>query len=465
MRKSRPIWITVFLLFLFTTSVLAQDVCPDLVQNALTAAESLCGGTRRDEVCYGNSNLEAVPYPETPDFGFAAPGDIAGLTNIQSLRLDGMDVTSGTWGVALMKVQANLPDTNTTENVSVVLFGDVEIENQVPPSTELTALVNSDSANIRLTPSTDASVVTSLTNGTTLTITGRNGDSSWLRVRLDGETGGWVFASLVNVEGDINSLDVIGGGGGYAPAPGPMQAFTFRSGSNDRPCDEAPNSGLIIQTPEGVGEISFLINEVDIRLGSTAYLTTPTGGDSNQLQISLIEGGGRIESDGVAQYLLPGQTLFVPLNEDGIADGQPSDPEPYDGSGDALPLNLIPDEIIVPDPYVPDPNSPVITRIERSGLGTSTTNEDILFSDADGDATTLQIGLVDISNNEISYRFEGSDINIPEDQQIEGAVIQRETVCTEGTGGVDALLRVTISDAQGHESNIVEYRITCVGGG
>jgi uncharacterized protein YgiM (DUF1202 family) len=464
MRQSRPIGITLFLLLLFTTSVLAQDVCPDLVQNALTAAESLCGGTRRDEVCYGNSNLEAVPYPETPNLNFTAPGDIAGITNIQTLRLDGMDVTEGTWGVALMKVQANLPDTNTIENVSIVLFGDVEIENQVPPSAELAASVNSDSANIRLTPSTDSSVVASLTNGTTLTVTGRNGDNSWLRVRLDGETGGWVFASLVNVEGDINSLDVIGGGG-YSPSPGPMQAFTFRSAANDRPCDEAPNSGLLIQTPEGVGEISFLINEVDIRLGSTAYLTTPQGGDGNQLQISLVEGGGRVESDGVAQYLLPGQTLFVPLNEDGVADGQPSDPEPYDAEGDALPFLLIPDQIIVPDPYVPDPNSPVITRIERSGLGTAITSEDILFTDADGDATTLQIGLVDISNNEISYRFEGSEINISAEQQQSGAVIQRETVCTEGTGGVDALLRVTISDAQGHESNIVEYRITCVGGG
>mgnify|MGYP000383176236 CR=1 FL=1 len=463
MRQSRPLFLTAFMLLLFTSHVLAQGVCPELVQNALTAAESFCGGTRRDEVCYGNSNLEAVTYPEVPDVDFAAPGDTAGLVNIQTLRLDGMDISNGTWGVALMKVQANLPDTNTTENVTVVLFGDVEIENQVAPAVELGATVNSDSANIRLTPSTESSVVASLTNGTTLTVTGQNPDGSWLRVRLDGEVGGWVFASLVNVEGDASTLEVVGGGS-YNPAPGPMQAFTFSSAPNDRPCNEAPNSGLLIQTPEGVGEISFLINEVDIRLGSTAYLTTPpnSGGGSN-LQISLIDGNGRIESDGVAQYLLPGQTLFVPLNEEGVANGQPSDPEPYDGSDDALPLRLVPDEIIVPDPYIPDANAPVITRIERSGLGTATTSEDILFSDADGDATTLNIGLVDISNNQISFRFEGAAINIPVEQQQTGAIIQRETLCTEGTGGVDALLRVTIRDAAGNESNIVEYRITCVG--
>ncbi|MFN8371407.1 MAG: SH3 domain-containing protein [Anaerolineae bacterium] len=458
----RQFFISSLLILLFTARVLAQDVCPELVQNALTAAESFCDGTRRDQVCYGNSNLEAIPYPDTDAFDFVAPGDIAGITNIQTLRLDGMDINSGTWGVALMKVQASLPDTNTNENVTVVLFGDVEIENQVAPSIELSATVNSDSANIRLTPSTEAAVITSLTNGTTLTVTGKNSDGSWLRVRLNGEVGGWVFAPLVSVDGDTSQLEVVGGS--YNPAPGPMQAFTFSSAPNDRPCSEAPNSGLLIQTPEGVGEISFLINEVDIRLGSSAYLTTPSGGNGNQLQISLLSGHGRIESDGVAQYLLPGQTLFVPLNEEGIADGQPSDPEPYDGEGDALPIRLFPDEIIIPTPYIPDPNAPVITRIERSGLGSSTTSEDILFTDADGDATTLNIGLVDISDNQISYRFEGAEINVPEEQQQTGGVIQRETVCTQGTGGVDALLRVTIIDAAGHESNIVEYRITCVGG-
>jgi uncharacterized protein YgiM (DUF1202 family) len=457
----RKWFLSAFFIFIFTSRVFAQEVCPELVQNALIAAESFCDGTRRDEVCYGNSNLEALPYPETPTLDFAAPGDTADLNNIQSLRLDGMDIDNGTWGVALMKVQASLPDTNDSQNVTVVLFGDVEIENEVPPAVELSATVNSDSANVRLTPSTDSGVVTSLVNNTTLTVTGRNSDGSWLRVRLDGETGGWVFASLLTVTGDVNTLEVVGGS--FSSSPGPMQAFTFSSAPNDRPCSEAPNSGLLIQTPEGVGEISFLINEVDIRLGSSIYLTTPQGGSGNQLQISLLDGSARIEADGVAQYLLPGQTLFVPLNDEGKANGQPSDPEPYDGEGEALPIILLENEIIIPDPYVPDPNAPVITRIERTGLGTSVTSEDIIFIDADGDAATLNIGLVDISNNEISFRFEGSAINISPEQQMAGAVLGRETVCTEGTGGVDALFRVTITDAAGNVSNIVEYRITCVG--
>ena len=30
-----------------------------------------------------------------------------------------------------------------------------------------------------------------------------------------------------------------------------MQAFYFRSGIGDAPCAEAPNSGILIQTPEG----------------------------------------------------------------------------------------------------------------------------------------------------------------------------------------------------------------------
>src|SRR5690606_37326582 len=39
----------------------------------------------------------------------------------------------------------------------------------------------------------------------------------------------------------------------------PMQAFYFQSHSTPA-CEGVPTSGLVIQTPEGVGEVSFLIN-------------------------------------------------------------------------------------------------------------------------------------------------------------------------------------------------------------
>ena len=35
---------------------------------------------------------------------------------------------------------------------------------------------------------------------------------------------------------------------------------------------EAPQDGILIQTPKGVGQINMRANDVDIQLGSTAYL-------------------------------------------------------------------------------------------------------------------------------------------------------------------------------------------------
>ena len=129
----KTVLVLVCLLVLWVTppALLAQEdsdeACPAAVEMALEAVDSNCSGTGRNQVCYGNNAIEVALQPGVTDLQFNSAGDIADLTDIQSLTLNEMDSEAGAWGVALLRVQASLPDTNPGQNVTVLLFGDVQI--------------------------------------------------------------------------------------------------------------------------------------------------------------------------------------------------------------------------------------------------------------------------------------------------------------------------------------------------
>lgn len=146
----------------------------------------------------------------------------------------------------------------------------------------------------------------------------------------------------------------------------PMQAFTFVSGANDRPCEEAPDSGIIIQTPAGQGEITLLINEVTIDLGSTAYLQAEPGAE---MAINVVEGQAQVTVDGQGIVVPAGSRARVPLNEEGTASGQPQGPEPYDDTMfQFLPITLLNEEIVIAPPLRPEgfvPQSVVVPSLHQ----------------------------------------------------------------------------------------------------
>lgn len=63
---------------------------------------------------------------------------------------------------------------------------------------------------VRSGPGTDYSIINILLEGDEVTATGRESTANeWLRIDLDG-TEGWVAASVVNIDGDPTTLDVVG---------------------------------------------------------------------------------------------------------------------------------------------------------------------------------------------------------------------------------------------------------------
>ena len=117
------------------------------------------------------------------------------MVNLQSLRLSRW-ISKKKRGRGLMRLQASLSEDEPRQNVTLLLFDDVEIGNATEAENELAE----------------------------------------------------------------------------EPLYNPMQAFYFQSGV-DAMCPAAPDSGMLIQTPEGVGEVTFLINEVDISLARRCIST------------------------------------------------------------------------------------------------------------------------------------------------------------------------------------------------
>ena len=330
----------------------SSSTCPEIVQEAWSTTASVCQLIGRNQACYGHIRLDARPQPYVARFAFDEEGQVVSVADLLSLRMSAMDVSMGTWGVALLKLQSNLPDAQPDKNVSMILFGDVAIQNAATPTVEVPVQPVSSigSMNVRVFPSTQAAILGAFNSDEVLQATGRLSDGSWLRTKWP-QTGGdgWVYAGLITSTGDLDSLPAIEAG---TPYYGPLQAFYFQSASDDAQCSEAANSGMIIQTPEGVGKVTFLIDEISVQLGSTLYFQAQPGGN---LTISVLEGSATVSAFGTTRTAIAGSQITVPLGEDGRASGVPNVPQTYDlAAFQGLPLPLLERDIAINPPLTPD---------------------------------------------------------------------------------------------------------------
>jgi uncharacterized protein YgiM (DUF1202 family) len=339
------------LLLAVPTAALSQttsqgEACPELVRTAYATTADLCERTGRNQACYGHSLLVARPQPNVSDLKFNQEGDLADVDQIQSLRLSVMDDTTGAWGITLMRLQANMPDSQLGKNVTLLLVGDVEFTADPTTTTTQEAVISGpDNVNMRQGPSLDAAVIESLPPGRGVVADGRLADNSWIRIRLPNNGGtGWIASWLLTSTDGLDNLDVVEASSHYYT---PMQAFTFRSGVHDAQCAEAPDSGMVIKTPEGMGKVTLLVNEVDVQVGSTVYFQAQSGGD---MAIRVIEGSVGVSAFGTTYDVTTGNETMVPVDENLKAAGPPTLPTPFVPEDvRALPLHLL-DQLTPPVP-------------------------------------------------------------------------------------------------------------------
>lgn len=326
-----------------------QTQCSALLQAALESTDSECSDTSRNQACYGHVLNLVSPRPDLIEsLVFDAQGDKVNLQDVSSMELSPLDLLEEHWGVVLMQVQANLPDSLPGQNVTFILFGDVQIENAVGTPVEIEGELVAPS-NIRIAPGATRPVLASLGAGAKIIVNGKAMNSAgelWVRVNHDPdeEIYGWILSDLVNV-----SLDDLPDVQPSDQAINPMQAFYFKTGLGAPQCIDAPADGMLIQTPNGAGKVDFKVNGMEIALGSTAYLTAPAGEATSC--VYLIEGESDVEAAGDGVTVQPGERTCVPLDEDGIASGAPSEPEPYDAkfvSSVVAVLDLLPEDVELP---------------------------------------------------------------------------------------------------------------------
>lgn len=106
--------------------------CDLQVQAILEQVSQLCAATGRNEVCYGNDRLRAAFRPDVSPVPFGSAGDTAALSLLASIGTEPYRPQQGTWGVALIKAQVDLPTALPGQNVTFLLYGGSSLENVSP---------------------------------------------------------------------------------------------------------------------------------------------------------------------------------------------------------------------------------------------------------------------------------------------------------------------------------------------
>ncbi len=105
-----------------------NNTCQEILTRAMQTLDSTCNGVGRNKACYGNNLVKAEPNGSA-SLKFDTTGDVASIRDIRTISTSPLNTDQGTWGLSLLKLQANLPDSLPGQNVTFVVFGDTSIEN------------------------------------------------------------------------------------------------------------------------------------------------------------------------------------------------------------------------------------------------------------------------------------------------------------------------------------------------
>ncbi|GAB1422470.1 hypothetical protein MASR2M15_27040 [Anaerolineales bacterium] len=134
-------FILVGLLLLLTLNILAQDdSCNALVVKALNAVGNDCSQLDRNTACYGYSQIKADFSETVADNYFTVPADRADLSLISSIQTAALDEVNDRWGIAVLSLLANLPETLPGQAVTFILLGDTQLENAVTSDSDSTPM-------------------------------------------------------------------------------------------------------------------------------------------------------------------------------------------------------------------------------------------------------------------------------------------------------------------------------------
>lgn len=285
----------------------SEEACPALAEQALLAVGENCDAMDRNSACYGFNQVASSFFEPVGEDYFVVPSDRTALRIVETIRTAPMDLDLARWGVAVMNVQANVPNTLPGQAVTFILAGDSEVANDVAPEEVTDAadpipVITNVRANVRSGASTRNNVLGVADIGTEMLADAVNEGGDWVRV-VWREQVGWVSNTVIDATASLDGLPV-----SDAPILTPMQAFYFSTGIGQPMCNEAPDV-IGIHSPEGL-TVDLTMNGANINVGSfiTLKQLTPT-------QFILTVHRGHVVSE-TGDEGFAGQTMVGTLNAD-----------------------------------------------------------------------------------------------------------------------------------------------------
>ena len=126
MRKSHRL-IILLLPMLLVVQVFAQATCETVIDAVLERLENICADLDRNTACYGIKHWMRSSLRSNPTVAFASPADAVPVNVLSSLQAAPLTTTSDQWGIAVMNIQANIPDTLPGQGVIFLVMGGAQL--------------------------------------------------------------------------------------------------------------------------------------------------------------------------------------------------------------------------------------------------------------------------------------------------------------------------------------------------
>lgn len=324
----------------------SDSACPALVELALSQLGDNCADLGRNSACYGFNRVEST-FNQTVSQGFfTKPADRAELVSMKTIQSAPLDLQLQQWGIAVLNVQANVPDTLPGQAVTFLLMGDTQVENAVDASQAAKSItvITQKATDLRSGAEPNSTVLTTLPAGVVMQADALSSDGTSIRVSTDSATG-WIDVASVNPTPQLAELAATN-----ENAPSPMQAFYFRTGPGQTTCNQTP-SVLAVQSPEGI-KVDLTANGANIRLGS--LITLQVLPDGKTMKLTTLQGDALLNPDTPDEVHVPAgftttRCLSAPqsLGLDGEANDQKVGPDcPWEPPGPTPPDDLDQGQIV-----------------------------------------------------------------------------------------------------------------------
>ncbi len=105
----------------------SQPTCQNLIEQAISYTGQYCDHIAPNKACYGNVTIQAQMISDATQ-RFAQRGDIADMSQIQSISAAPLNLTTSEWGIAIFRVLGNVPGTVPGETATLMVFGNTKLD-------------------------------------------------------------------------------------------------------------------------------------------------------------------------------------------------------------------------------------------------------------------------------------------------------------------------------------------------